>query len=297
MSSPLRTLTFIAAAVFAYTVLAAPALPAARAADQPTPAPTSAAPVLTAHKAFYILVDPASDRQSASIITIATAAEFNKAVKPSDAAHSTPPVLWAIPEPAWNVSDFAKQCRDDPNAVGAVVLSYYSGDSTHFWLLWQTQTTTFELLAQIISCDQNAAGVPAAAPTTAPGAETVAIISELHGANGTPWVERRSDASIPLLSGVALVALIKHNATKSEPTNVLTIATLGTALLGQSFNKDVPGYSQPVRYRFDAHHVGVDVVTEIRWLCGQPDVNSTVAPAQPTGHLADLCKALDLPRP
>jgi hypothetical protein len=276
--------------------------------DTSTSPPHQAAgppPIVTARRTFYVLVDPASDRQSASLVTMATAAELNKAFKVSDDPTTANGLAWAVPEPSWKPSDFAQQCHDDPNAIGAVILSYFAGDASHFWLLWQTQTTTFELAAQIMSCNQPAAPAtassPAPLPTTAsapapvptmaaakPGAanpEIVAVISTLHGSKGTPWVERRTDASVPLLSGVALVALFTHQASKSEPTNVLTVATIGTAVLGQSFNKDIPGYSQPVRYRLDAHHVGTDVVAELRFLCGQPETQlSTGGP-----DFASLC--------
>jgi hypothetical protein len=253
---------------------------AQNAMDTSASAPHEAAgppPIVTARRTFFVLVDPASDRQTASLVTMATAAELNKAFKVTDDASAPNSLAWAVPEPSWKASDFAQQCRDDPNAIGAIILSYFAGDASHFWLLWQTQTTTFELAAQVMSCNQPAPPPPAPAPPAVPSTtskvnpEIVAVISTLHGAKGTPWVERRTDASVPLLSGVALIALLSHNASKSEPTNVLTVATLGTAVLGQSFNKDIPGYSQPVRYRLDTHHVGIDVVAELRWLCGQPE--------------------------
>jgi hypothetical protein len=235
---------------------------------------------------------------------MATAAELNKAFRVSDDPSTANNLAWAVPEPSWKPSDFAQQCRDDRNAIGAVILSYFAGDASHFWLLWQTQTTTFELAAQIMTCNQPAAlslplalsasPAPAPAPSTpvpAPSTpapvnpEIVAVISTLHGSKGTPWVERRTDASVPLLSGVALVALFTHQASKSEPTNVLTVATIGTAVLGQSFNKDIPGYSQPVRYRLDAHHVGTDVVAELRFLCAQPESQLSTGGAD----FANLC--------
>lgn len=247
-------------------------------------APGGPPPIRTAKRAFYILVDPTSDRQSASLVAMSAAAELNKAFKPPNGGNAAQTVAWAIPEPSWKVSDFAQQCSDDPNAVGAVVLSYYAGDATHFWLLWQSQTTTMQLEAQVLSCNalQPAPGASPAARTVAP--EIVAEISNLHGSNGTAWVERRTDASVPLFSAVLLVALLNHNVTKSEPTNVVTVATIGTAVVGQGFTKDIPGYSTPVRYRLDAQHVGVDVVRELRFLCGQPE---TAAPGNE--GLANLC--------
>lgn len=263
-------------------VLAAGTVGPVVAADSPNvPAP----PLLTAQKTFYVMLDPASDKSTASLITIATAAEFNK-VLAKRTGDLTGTVAWAVPEPGWQVSDLVKQCADDPNAVGAVVLADYVGDATHFWLLWQTQTTTFDLQAQIVFCNRGET-----ASTDANRAETVAIISALHNSHGSPWMERHTDMSIPLLSGVVIVELLTKEATKSAPTNVVTVATLGTAVLGQAFTKDIPGYSQPVRYLFNARHVGDDIITELRWLCGLPADAGATPPPAPSGHLADLCRS------
>jgi hypothetical protein len=267
--------------VLSAALVSATVRPLAAASSSPLPTP----PLVTAQKTFYVMLDPSGDKQTASLIAIATAAEFNKAFA-QRTGDLTDAVAWVVPEPSWQVSDLVKQCAADPNAVGAVILTDYVGDSTHFWLFWQTQTTTFNLQAQIVSCNR---GEPAS--RAANHAETVAIVSALHNAHGTAWVERHTDMSIPLLSGVAIVALLTREATKSAPTNVLTVATLGTAVLGQAFNKDIPGYSQPVRYLFNARHVGADIVNQVRWLCGRPAVRGTRPPPTPSGQLADLCRA------
>jgi hypothetical protein len=292
MIASLRTFSRVTSACLALAIpVLIPIIADAQSTDAASPG-HGPPPILTARRTIYVLVDAASDRQNASLVALATADELNKAFKIADAGSSPSTIAWAVPEASWKSSDFAQQCRDDPNAIGAVLLSYFAGDATHFWLLWQTQTTTFELAAQILSCNQPAPEPAPPAPSTpsppsppaAVSPEVVAVISTLHGANGTPWVERRTDASVPLLSGIALVALFDHGA-KSQPTNVVTVATIGTALVGQSVNKDVPGYSPPVRYRLDAHHVGIDVVAELRFLCGQPEAES----ASGGPHLASLC--------
>jgi hypothetical protein len=288
MIASMRAFSHVAGACIALaSAVLIPIIADAQSTDAASPGSAHAPPpILTARRTIYVLVDQTSDRQSASLVTLATADELNKAFKVADAGSAPNTIAWAVPEASWKPSDFAQQCRDDSNAIAAIILSYFSGDATHFWLLWQTQTTTFELAAQVVSCNQPGPQPPPSAPSTPVpvNPEIVAVISTLHGANGTPWVERRTDASVPLLSGIALVALFDHGE-KSQPTNVVTVATIGTALVGQSVNKDVPGYSQPVRYRLNAHHVGIDVVAELRWLCGQPEAES----ASGGEHLASLC--------
>jgi hypothetical protein len=252
-------------------------------AGMPSLAAESSAGVATTNKAFYVLVDPGGDKAAASIIAISVAAELNKTFAPPAGGADKP---WAIPEASWSAEALAKQCREDPNALGGVIVAYYTGNATHFWLLWQSDTTTIAVFAQLVSCNRNGTG--GASPST------VAIVSELHGSNGALWVERRSQASIPLLSFAAIVALLAHGVTTSKPntavsSNVALAASIGAAVVGQSLNKDIPGYSEPLRLRYGAQHVGDDLAGEMRWFCG------TGAGAKvPTGALAELCSQTGL---
>lgn len=280
--------------VFPYACLRAPAA-------QTDSSAASANSVTTAARTLYVLVDPSSDRPSAVLMTIAAAAELNRYFSgdlpnnPQGSAFgANPKRIWAIPQPSWKLSDFADQCANKDTrgqTIGAVMLSYYIGDATHFWLLWQTQTTSIEMTAQVVWCNQD--------PSASVPSETVAVISQLHNSDGTPWVVRRTDVSIPLISGVAVAALIYHG-THSEASNTLSVAALGSAFLSAGFNKDIPGYSQPVRYRFSTHHAGADLAHELRWLCRIPDPeltgNSAVLP--PTidaPGLQQFCAALGWP--
>jgi len=246
-------------------------------------------PLSTANRGFYVLVDPGGDRSAASVIAITMAGEFNKVFRPLPGQPDATKV-WAIPEATWSPDSLATQCDTDPNAIGGVILSYYVGDASHFWILWQTDTTTFSVFGQLVSCNRDAANI--AHP------EAVAIVSQLHGSNGALWVERKSQTSVPLLSFAAVVALVgRHYSSKSTGTSVNTsiaLASVGAAVVGQGLSKDIPGYSLPLRMRNGSAHIADDLIREMRYLCGVPQKDDRAAadhppPPDPTTRLGDLC--------
>jgi hypothetical protein len=147
-----------------------------------------------------------------------------------------------------------RQCNADKSALGGVVISYYSGYATHFFVLWQSETTTLDVSAEIISCNRTGDQL---APTI------VGIVGPLPGSNGTPWVIRRTQISIPLVTvaGYASAALAsKHGNNAGIPILAAMFATTA--------NRDIPGYSDPVRLRAISQHLGVDLVTGMRNVCG-----------------------------
>jgi len=267
----------------------------ARAADTGGPA----VPITSAAKALYVLVD-SGDKSAATLLTVAVAAELNRHFTRREGRSPDAGTNYgdlgpsAIPQSNWTPEDLAKSCRDNPNAIGGVIVAYFNGDATHFYLLYQTATTTFQLAAQVVMCKRS--------PSLE--AETVAVITQLHNANGTSWTVRRSDASIPLITGLLAYTLFHHN-TSTSSSNI-TVATLAAATFSQSLSHDVPGYSQPVRMRFGAQHVGDDLSREIRWMCGLPDPTlspgdanyKTSTPPAAGSDLAGMCSALEfMPAP
>jgi len=261
-------------------------------------APDTSGPatISTANHAFYVLVDPGGDRSAASIITISVAGELSKVFRPLPGQADSAKV-WVIPESTWVPDQLATKCGDDPNAIGGVIVSYYIGDASHFWILWQTDTTTFSLFGQVVSCNRDAANK--AHP------EAVAIFSQLHGSNGQLWIERRSQTSVPLLSFAAIVALLgRHYSSKSSGTSVNTsiaLATVGAAVAAQGLNKDIPGYSQPLRMRYGSVHLADDLIREMRFLCGVPQADDLAGashppPPSPTTPLGDLCNQTGVTR-
>ena len=260
------------------------------AADDPGAAPKPP-PLTTANPAFYVLVDSAGDRTAASVLAISVAGELNKVSgTPLDAPRSGK--VWAIPESGWSPDQLVKQCQDDPNAIGGAVISYFVGDASHFWILWQTDTTTFTIFAQLVSCNRERDGARKAHP------QAVAIVSQLHGSNGQLWVERKSQTSVPLLSFAAVVALLgRHYSSKSTTSSVNTsiaLASVGAAVVGQGLNKDIPGYSLPLRMRTGSLHVADDLIREMRYLCGVPQLDDLAAaghpaPPDPSTGLGGLC--------
>ena len=181
---------------------------------------------------------------------------------------------WIIPEPLWGTDDVVTHCNADPQALGGVVLTLYHGFATHFFLLWQSETTTFEVSATVISCKGSGGS---AAPTI------VGLIDELPGANGTPWVVRRSQVSLPLVTIAGYTTALASKNNKSATLN--SAAVLG-AVLGGAGSHDIPGYSDPVRLRAAAQHIGDDLNGALSVMCR---THADVPDAAPRGA---LCGAL-----
>jgi hypothetical protein len=224
------------------------------------------------------LGDQASTGGSASVLTLAVARELNERFTNSFAP-ATPP--WAIPEPTWSYDDLAKQCADD-NALGGLIVTYYTGYASHFFLLYQEETTTFYVFAQLVSCRSGS--------DSSAGPEVVGIVYELPGANHTPWVVRKSQLSIPLLTLAAIGTALSPSSGNSK-TSGLTLTAIAGSLFSGAGSKDVPGYSDPLRLRAVSQHVGVDLLTGLQALCA-----STADPAA-AGSEADkdrLCGELHL---
>lgn len=266
-------------------------------ADTASPPPKTL-PISTGNPGFYVLVDPGGDRSAASIIAITVAGELNKVFKPPANAPNSSKV-WAIPEATWAPDVLAKQCQDDPNAIGGVIVSYYVGDASHFWILWQTDTTTFTIFGQLVSCNRDRDNPEKVHP------QAVAIVSQLHGSNGQLWIERRSQTSVPLLSFAAVVALLgRHYSSKSTGTSVNTsiaLASVGAAVVGQGLSKDIPGYSLPLRMRNGSLHIADDLVREMRYLCGVPQKDDLAGadhppPPDTKTPLGDLCNQTGVTR-
>ncbi len=258
------------------------------ATGRPAGADTS---LLTTRKAtFYVIAQ--GDKDLLSLVTVNVADELNKHFTRSfgtDGSNAAPnpnsPVsgdIWAIPQPGWDQSDLMKQCAD-PSAIGGLMVISYSGYATHFWLLWQTETTTFDVFAEVISCNHPPS------PGAAPAPQIVSIIAHLPGAGNSPWVVRRTQTSIPLLTVAAIGTGLSKNVSANSKASNLTLAAIAGTVLGGAGSKDVPGYSDPVRLRLVSQHVGVDVVDSLGWLCGHTDAEGGIKDATPG---RELCSAL-----
>lgn len=243
-------------------------------ADVSTPALGSLA------KQFYVLSD--GDKNAA--ITLSVADEVRKSFDPLPGSARP----WVIPEPSWTSDDLVKRCAD-PDTLGGVVFVYSSGYATHFYLLWQSETSTLIVNALVISC------LPMApvAGLAKPSATIVAVIGETPGANGAAWMVRSSQVSIPLITVAGIATLLNKNATSSKTgTTNVTLSTIAGAVFVQASGRDIPGYSDPVRLRHAAQHIGVDFVTSMKALCATPgDLSSQAAIATRAG----LCTSIGYP--
>jgi hypothetical protein len=215
-----------------------------------------ASPILTSLKpTFFVVPETDASSGATSAMAIATAEEIRKAVKP---LYGNAP--WIVPEQSWRTADLVGQCAADPMAIGGVVVTFYSGAASHFYLLYQSETQTWTVTAELIACNRSSDGKKAA-PTI------VGIIGELPGAHGTPWVVRRSQVSIPLISFAGLATLLSSKSSSTTNTNNITTAAVFSSLVGQATDRDIPGYSTPLKLRYGSVEVGVDLVRAMRDLC------------------------------
>lgn len=268
-----RSLLALSLAAFCAASLA-PAL-----ADPPKDA-TPTPPLRALQPTFFVLTDSA-DPISGSMMTIGTTTEIRKAVKPL--LGNGP---WILPQPDWKRDDLVRQCLADPLALGGVVVTFYTGAASHFYLLYQSETQTFVVTAELIACDRSD-DKTTATPTV------VGVIGELPGAHGTPWVVRRTQVSIPLISFAGLASLLlpkspttttKSGSTTSDVTSTAIVASL----VSQASTRDIPGYSTPLKLRYGSQEVGVDLVRAMRDLCTS---HADLAPGTDASPRDRLCTA------
>jgi hypothetical protein len=245
-----------------------------------TPAVDSSPVLGSLAKQFYVV----SEGDKSAAITLSVAEEVRKSFDPMGSAVRP----WVVPEPSWSTDDLVKRCAD-PDTLGGVVFVYSSGYATHFYLLWQSETSTLIVNAIVIAC-----GTPApTAGLAKPSATIVAVIGETPGANGTPWIVRASEVSIPLITVAGIGTLVTKNAASSKTgTTNLTFATIAGAIFTQASNRDIPGYSDPVRLRHAAQHIGVDFVGSMKTLCAKP---ADLASAEAIAARAKFCVSIGYP--
>jgi hypothetical protein len=255
----------------------APAAVPAKPADGAASHEAAKSPAISSlSKTFFVVTDsPGDNSGSKSAVSIGVANEFRKAMNAL-----TGPVPWILPEPSWEQKNLSDQCYDDPQALGGVIVTYYAGAASHFYLIYQEETLTFYITAQVVACDRSTN------PTGAP--VIVGVIGELPGAHGTPWVVRRSQVSIPLVS-IAGLAAVASKGTVSSKTTDATSTAIVASLFTQASNRDIPGYSTPLKMRFSSQHIGVDLLRAMRDICAP--ARAPGAPPE-TQLLTELCTKL-----
>lgn len=235
--------------------------------------------ITSVNPSFFVLTDGPGDNTGAKpMLAIGIANEIRKAM------HTLPGVQpWIIPQPSWGAKDLSDQCHDDPKALGGVIITYYAGNASHFFLIYQEETLTFSLTAQVVACNFPV-GAKDAAPTV------VAVIAELPGAKGTPWVVRRSQVSVPLVSFAGLGSIFSKGTVSSKDNNA-TSAAIVAGLFTQASSRDIPGYSEPLKMRYASQHVGVDLLRAMRDTCAPLP---TAPPLTDSSVLNNLCSYLGL---
>jgi hypothetical protein len=259
-----------------------PPSPAAR----PAPVQGTPPPLTSLMPEFFVV----SQGDKSTIVTIGTAQELQKNVASALGKRSP----WILPQPDWMSTDLVQRCNSDPAALGGVILTYYSGWATHFYLLWQSETSTIDVSAAIISCNRT---IPGGTPTI------VGMIGPLPGAENTPWIVRRTQISIPLvtLAGIGVLFVPKSGSgggsssgsgsksSSSTTTTDVTAAAIIGSIFSQASQRDIPGYSDPVRLRALSQHIGDDLITGMQDLC---TTTGDVASAAALTPRTDLCTAL-----
>ena len=224
---------------------------AALAAPGPAAAQTQSITLGSLKPEFFVAGEPVADAGKDTPLLIEVAHVLQRSSEMS-LKQGAP---WILTRPGWKLDDIAARCAADDQALGGVLLTYYHGFATHFFLLWQSETTTFDITATVVSCNRDAAGK--AAPVI------VGLIDQLPGSNGTPWVVRRSQISIPLVTVAGYATTI---ANRKGNNNINSAALIG-AFFGGTAQRDIPGYSDPVRLRAASQHIGDDLNTALTALC------------------------------
>ena len=221
------------------------------------------------------------------------------------------PRLFVTPENGWTAEEMATNCATHPNAIGGVVITYYYGNGTHFFLLWQAEATYLHLFAEVIACNgawaspspNPKAATPSdsarATPTYTVQPQVVDAILELPGSadakagEPTAWVVHHTQVSVPLLTLGAVGALLAKtyspgNASKAGTTNTITSSVIVGSVLNQASSRDIPGFSIPVRLRHEAQRVGDDLIRAIQADCtAQPPLQP------PTTSFQGICAELN----
>jgi hypothetical protein len=254
-----------------------------RAAAQGTPTTSHPAAVLTSLRdAFYVVVD--GDKSAAPALTLSVASELGKVV-------NGPQAPWVIPEPSWSVRDLTDQCLRDPKALGGVILTVYSRNATHFFLLWESRTVGIFTYAMLVSCNHSSNRADVDVPSTTP--TIVGIIAHLPGAGASPWGVRRTRISIPLITVAGVFAAFSTHATVSNGSSSVTTATVAGALISRGTAQDIPGLDYPLIQHLASVHVGDDLIRATRALCAEAGAASGTQADQQ----AALCRSLGfLPR-
>ena len=87
----------------------------------------------------------------------------------------------------------------------------------------------------------------------------------------------------------------------SIPRRSMFGLVVGAAVVGQGLNKDIPGYSQPLRMRYASVHMADDLIREMRFLCGVPQADdlagaSHPSPPDPATPFGDVCNQTGVTR-
>lgn len=243
--------------------------------------PAADAPLLASlAKQFYVVSE--GDKSASTTLSIAEEVRKSFVGLPENARP------WVVPEPSWSTDDLVNRCAD-PDTIGGVVFVYSSGFATHFYLLWQSETSTLVVSALVISCEKLAPSAGLAKPA----ATIVAVIGETPGSNGTPWMVRSSQVSIPLITLAGVGGLVTKNASANKSGTVnFTVATIASAVFTQASSRDIPGYSDPVRLRHAAQHIGVDFIVSMKALCMKP---ADLATADAIAKRAAFCTTIGYP--
>src|SRR5665213_2395588 len=136
--------------------LAARPLPARAATPVPTPVPTATptpmpSPYLTYAYHSVIVFAQSSDAPTAARVSVEVARQFAEI----DELHTNHAAF--IPQPGWSLGDYLRQCSNDPNTVGGVLIVPVTAQSaSDNYLIGSRSWMAVDIFGMFLDCPPNA---------------------------------------------------------------------------------------------------------------------------------------------
>src|ERR1700680_79785 len=252
-------LTVVTALIAAVWTASSPEAWLEKAQAAPTQNPSPPA-LRMLHDVIYVVV-PNSDKNPA--IAIGIASELNKFTKDA----------WVIPDlSSPDAAFFSARCNTDPKVnanpkvLGFLVVTVASQETDRFYIILSRQASHLYPFVQVVAC-------PSASADKRPDPIIIGIISQLHSAHDTPWVIRKSELSVPLVSYAGVATALSKNGSNTNSNANLAIAA--GELAGGTYN--IPGYNPGTRLLHATQRLADDLLGELRFFCGRPDVHAAGA--------------------
>jgi len=225
------------------------------------PAPTST--VLSDFRSFYVVVDGGeplfqtyATERIASAMSDAFLGNSNPSPSPSGEAPVVPPPYYFVAAAGWNEDTLNGACKNDPNAIGGLVVKYSGFFTQGNWLIFTTEREHIQPHFIFVSCANGVASHVSPA---------IAVLTE----------RSRAQFTIPIAPVTALTALFTLKSSSPSPTTVYGIgygALLLTTAIG-GLSGDI-GRIDPGHEALEvSERVARDAVQLTQTVCSVPSPN------------------------